>query len=35
MKDNAFAFDDAYVKYHKEKVLYTTFVNKLGMKSED
>ncbi len=28
--DSAFILDDAYLKYHKEKVLYFTFINKFG-----
>ncbi len=33
--DSAFILDDAYLKYHKEKVLYMTFTNKFGLKSSD
>lgn len=31
--DNSYAVDDSYIKYHKEKMLYMTFVNKFGIKN--
>lgn len=35
MTDNSYAIDDSYIKYHKEKMLYITFVNKFGMKNNN
>ena len=35
MTDSSYAIDDSYIKYHKEKMLYTTFVNKFGMKNNN
>ena len=35
MTDSSYAIDDSYIKYHKEKMLYITFVNKFGMKNNN
>ena len=35
MSDNSYSIDDSYLKYHKEKMLYITFVSKFGMKNNN